>query len=1189
MLTYTITYTNNTSEVGVVTVTDTIPDYTTYNNDASPDADFDGSTLTWTIEDVEPGASGTVTFSVTVADDANGEQIVNDATVKSGENSSTTNLVTTNIPVKDVLDESGTSIDEQSVQVGDILTYEVTFSIDKPVTSATVSDKVPAGTKYVENSATGDWATDIDDSTGTIVWTFEGSEDEPLAAGTYTVTFQVMVTEDALALATKTIENTAVIKVNDDPEVETNVVTNTPEVGDLTVSKTVVSDREGDEDKAFTFTIELEDKNGEVLTGSYAYSGSSTGTISSGGTFTLKHGESITIADLPAGAKYTITETADNGYTPATNPMTGTITGGETAVTAEFTNAYNTEPAEASFPVTKILSVPEELDGPEEWEFTIDVEAKNGAPKADVMTGKVDQDNDTVTFGPFSFVAPGTYTYIVTESGDVAGVTPDSAASAGKSVTITVEDDGEGNLTASVDPAQGITFTNTYDADPVKASFEVTKDLTGTPLTAGAFEFQLTAIDGAPMPEKTSATNDADGKVAFDEIEYTEPGVYEYEITEIPGGVGGYGYDDMTVTVTVTVTDNGEGELVAKVEYSDDTEFNNTYEVSGGWTPTAKKELNGRTLEEGQFTFELVDQDGNVIQTKTNNASGAVQFDTIPYDETIFGNSTTGTDDSDVEPGNRSAAPVVIDEVADDETVEPEAVETEPEAEATIDETVDAVVEENVSDEPAADEPDEDGFDLLDTLANFLGLRGLFSPNIALAEGTSRETTLTYTIREVNDGKPGYTYDDHQVTITVTIVDDGEGNMTVTPAYDGETTFVNTYKAEGSIEFAGIKTVTTETSKVLEEGQFTFQLMDSDGNVLQEKTNAADGSFAFDAISYTEADAGKEFKYQIVEVNDGKTGYDYDTHVCDVTVKVEDNGNGTLTCTATYSDGEVATFDNPYEPLPTKAPFTGIKEITGKTLQDGEFTFELKDSEGTVVATATNKADGTVDFGEIEFTKEGTYTFTATEVAGTDKNMVYDSADHVYTVEVVDNEGQLEATVTGEDGVLVRFKNEYTPEPVTYDPPVTKVIQGNPEKPETFTFQMKAVTEGAPMPDGSADGIKAMQITGAGTKEFGDMEYTETGEWVYEITELKGAAEGYTYDTKVYTLTITVTQNPDGTLNLTPTYTVNGSKADAAVFTNVYTPTTPKTGDTTLQVGPLFLAGAVITGIAAFGARRRED
>ena len=65
--------------------------------------------------------------------------------------------------------------------------------------------------------------------------------------------------------------------------------------------------------------------------------------------------------------------------------------------------------------------------------------------------------------------------------------------------------------------------------------------------------------------------------------------------------------------------------------------------------------------------------------------------------------------------------------------------------------------------------------------------------------------------------------------------------------------------------------------------------------------------------------------------------------------------------------------------------------------------------------------------------------------------------------------------------------------------------------------------------------------------------------------------------------------NPDGTLNLTPTYTVNGSKADAAVFTNVYTPTTPKTGDTTLQVGPLFLAGAVITGIAAFGARRRED
>ena len=424
----------------------------------------------------------------------------------------------------------------------------------------------------------------------------------------------------------------------------------------------------------------------------------------------------------------------------------------------------------------------------------------------------------------------------------------------------------------------------------------------------------------------------------------------------------------------------------------------------------------------------------------------------------------------------------------------------------------------------------------------------------------------------------------------MTVTDKGDGTLDVQSEYSGSTEFVNTYKAKGSVSFGGVKTVTTETSKKLEEGQFTFQLKDADNAVLQEKTNAADGTFTFDELSYTEADAGKEYTYQIVEVNDGKTGYTYDDHICTVTVNVEDNGDGTLTCIATLSDGEQAAFDNPYEPLATSAPFKGTKTIEGKTLQDGEFTFELKDSEGTVVATATNKADGSIDFGTLEFKKEGTFTFTATEVVPSepDPNMTYDTAEHTYTVEVVDNNGQLEATVTGEDGELVKFENEYVPEPVTYDPPVQKVIQGNPEKPETFTFQMKAVTEGAPMPDGSADGIKTIQIIGAGSMEFGDMEFTEPGEWVYQITELKGSADGYTYDSTVYTLTVTVTQNADGTLVDTETFT-GGSSSDTAVFTNVYKPSTPKTGDTTPQVGMLALAGVVITGIAAFGARRRED
>ena len=205
--------------------------------------------------------------------------------------------------------------------------------------------------------------------------------------------------------------------------------------------------------------------------------------------------------------------------------------------------------------------------------------------------------------------------------------------------------------------------------------------------------------------------------------------------------------------------------------------------------------------------------------------------------------------------------------------------------------------------------------------------------------------------------------------------------------------------------------------------------------------------------------------------------------------------------------------------------------------------------------------------------------------------MTYDSGEHTFVIKVTDKGGQLVAEVTSDDGAKAKFTNTFTPEPVIIDPPVQKVVTGDtPATPATFTFQMKAITEGAPMPAGSADGIMTMQITGAGSKEFGEAEITETGTYVYEITELKGAAEGYTYDTKVYTLTVTVTQDDKGNLQKEEVYTVDGKEAESPVFTNKYEkPKIPTTGDTTPQAGMLALAGAVITGIAAFGARRRED
>jgi pilin isopeptide linkage protein/LPXTG-motif cell wall-anchored protein len=185
-----------------------------------------------------------------------------------------------------------------------------------------------------------------------------------------------------------------------------------------------------------------------------------------------------------------------------------------------------------------------------------------------------------------------------------------------------------------------------------------------------------------------------------------------------------------------------------------------------------------------------------------------------------------------------------------------------------------------------------------------------------------------------------------------------------------DTTFTNTYKADGSVSFGGTKTLEGAT---LAEGQFSFQLVGSDNKVLQTKTNDASGNFEFDALAYDQDDAGKTFMYQIVEVNDGKAGYTYDSHACSVTVKVEDNGDGTLKCTATLSDGDKASFVNKYkEPdtpdtpdkpdKPSKSTSTSTTKHTTTTTSKGgsSTTPKTGDSAPTLLLMAVALAAGAV-------------------------------------------------------------------------------------------------------------------------------------------------------------------------------------------------------------------------------------
>ena len=254
--------------------------------------------------------------------------------------------------------------------------------------------------------------------------------------------------------------------------------------GNLKVSKTVTVLGEGGASKQFPITITLTDAQSAALTGELTLNAKTTDksgaetdtpvTFTAGvATVNLKDGDSIVISGLTASYKYTVSEDVDSipsGYSQVSaTGTTGTIEKGTTPEAA-FVNTYAAS-GTASFPVKKVLSVSDGLIGPETWSYTINVAPVGTAPSAETMIGTVTQASDTANFGPFTFTAAGSYSYTVTETGTIAGVTNDSAATTGKTVTVTVTDKGDGTLdaTASSTADSPLTFTNTYTVTSITA------------------------------------------------------------------------------------------------------------------------------------------------------------------------------------------------------------------------------------------------------------------------------------------------------------------------------------------------------------------------------------------------------------------------------------------------------------------------------------------------------------------------------------------------------------------------------------------------------------------------------------------------------------------------------------------------------------------------------------------------
>lgn len=459
--------------------------------------------------------------------------------------------------------------------------------------------------------------------------------------------------------------------------------------------------------------------------------------------------------------------------------------------------------------------------------------------------------------------------------------------------------------------------------------------------------------------------------------------------------------------------------------------------IDGAADLAGHKTLNGRDLAAGEFSFTISTADGSAADTPlpaettvSNDADGSFHFGDIAF-------AKTGTylydvaEDTSALPAGVKAVTQGAERVEVDVTVN-EAGELVASVKAPegglsfVNEygTNDAVVSVNATkaivanglEAPALNDgdfsftisADTEGAPLPDetTVTNRGGNVSFGPMTFAKAMlGDEMSKTFDYTISE-SGSKPGV-INDSAKSFSVTVTDDGQGNLTA--EMSGPVSFANTY-AVAPLSYSVSRDVSVKkelAGRDLREGEFSFELLEGD-DVVATATNAADGTVAFPELTY---DAPGEHSYTVREVVGDAAGVSYDTTAYAVSVKVSDNGDGTLSATA--SGDTSVTFKNVYEAAPATVTLNAKKVLEGAELADGEFTFRLENG-GQLMDEATNDADGNVTFHELTLKQAGTYTFTVSEIAGSEEGVTYDSSQKTVTVTVTDDgNGQLQASVEG--------------------------------------------------------------------------------------------------------------------------------------------------------------------------------
>lgn len=897
----------------------------------------------------------------------------------------------------------------------------------------------------------------------------------------------------------------------------------------------------------------------------------------------------ITYSDAKFTIETTITDNGD-GTLKAEHVLKDNVKA------ATFENAYSVTPidAELDFDLSKAIDGRDWTDADK---FSFTVTAPEGTPLPDpatVTVRKKDVEDGiaAIKFGKIHYTAAGTYKYEIRENaGSAAGMTYDVHVATAE---VTVTDNGKGVLIANVTKKESGRFTNTYrtELDYVAAGgLKLSKTLSGRPMTEGQFTFTVTPADEASAnalgllhgvntfksPATAEATVGLIDILAGHEVKFTQADAgktFTYTVAEKNDGQPGYTYDDAVRTVTIAIADDTAGTLTATTTVSGGPEgthetvhksgenkvekalvpFHNSYSATtntpGGTAAqvVATKTLTGRPMADGEFWFGIAYQ-GELVayENLKPNIGGHVSFDTLHYDTEML--------------ANLEAAGL-------------------------------------------AHRTDKDG--KLAWTINYTAYEDLFG----LPNGVSA-TTWSFGFK-------------------VIVVDNGDGTLTATVDYGGiEPLFENVYGAE-AVDAALTGTKKLQAAEGLTPadiaGKFTFTVTaDEAGAPMPERATAANdaaGNVDFGKIHFTledlnralgvtddatdkaeadeaddvdvdadeaEADADADvdadepgdesepaaptaprshtFTYTVTE-SGSAPGVTNDANATrKVSYTVTDDGAGHLSVVHEGDDGAAFTFTNTYSVTPTDSSVTDqvktVKRLTGRDLAAGEFTFDLLEDD-VVVASGANDANGTVTLSPIRYEAPGTHTYTLREACpnalGLYKGVTYDGTTYTVVTTVSDNgDGTLTATHKLEGTTeSAGFTNKYHAMPTQVSIGAIKVLEGRELKKDEFSFKLVG------------EGIEFTVTNDADGKiSFDKFEYDEPGTHVYTISEVKGDEAGMTYDKSVFTATVNVVDDGEGSLKASVAFAKGDKSVEGIVFNNTYkkpetpTPTpdpgTPKT------------------------------